>query len=259
MWRGMIYGVTGLLGGGKTLGAVVDMADHLRRGCIVVTNIQLNLAEIAKDLDVDEAWLRERYRYIDVEEDIDPYAWPMGDRRGTPNQRKVLIVIDEAGEWFSNLEGNKQLKAFTSFLRHSDKRGQDVYLIVQDPSILFRQGRVLVHRWLYMRNMRHWKIPGLGWGLPPPWRYEFHRLLHDSTGKTLLSRTCRLLGTRPYTYYDTSATYGDSARAESASVDGYGALTARVRKTGERDWIIWPAVLGGGLRCGLVALSGWLK
>jgi len=206
----MIYGVTGLLGGGKSYGSVRDAAYHIKKGGVVVTNIELNHLVIAGRFGLDPDEVKKRIFYIDPDVNSDPWEWPRGDPRGTGG-RRVLIIIDEAGEWFSSMESRHAIKDFASWLRQSDKRGQDVYLIVQDSSILAKQGRVLVHRWLYMRDMSKWKIPKLGWGLPYPWNQEFHRIEFDQTGRNMQGRYIHMRDKEVFRMYSTSAMFGNSA------------------------------------------------
>lgn len=219
----MIWGVTGLLGGGKSYGSVLDMCLHIKRGGVVATNIELNLDKVARFTVRSRSFCADRYYHIDPDVDVDFWGWPRGDQRGVGN-RRVLVVIDEAGEWFSGLLSRSKTVEFASWLRQSDKRGQDVYLIVQDASILAKQGRVLVHRWLYMRYMLHWRIPVLGWPLPPPWRYEFHRLEFDRTGRIPIGKTISMRDKRIFGIYQTSAMFGQSA-LQSSGVNPYEGLS----------------------------------
>lgn len=212
----MIYGVTGLLGGGKSYGSVRDAVIHISRGGVVATNIELNCSEIAKIIRRPLEYVKTRVYNIDPDENRNPWEWPRGDSRGQ-GTRRVLIIIDEAGEWFSSFESRQGIQDFCAWLRQSDKRGQDVYLIVQDSSILAKQGRVLVHRWLYMRNMEQWRIPKLGWPLPPPWNKEFHRLEYSTaTGKSSpqeIGKDIHYRDKRIYKVYQTSAMFGASAKS----------------------------------------------
>ena len=217
----MIYGVTGLLGGGKSYGCVKMGLEHMAKGGVWATNIVINIEAAAVWCRLPPDVVGKLYYNIDPDVNPDCYSWPRGDSRGR-GKRRVMVTIDEAGEWFSNLAdgGKGRMANFTSWLRQSDKRGQDVYLIVQDASILAKQGRVLAHRWIYFRNMRNWKIPKVGWGLPPPWCYEFHKFEYDSTGKNSIGKEISMTDRRIYHIYDTSAMFGQSAK-ESTGVFAY--------------------------------------
>lgn len=209
----MIFGVTGLLGGGKSYGSVRDMVAHIRRGGVVASNIDLVLPAVAAYLHRPLEWVQARFYLIDPDTNPDCWSWPRGDARGV-GLRRVLIVIDEAGEWFSSLDGRDAVKSFAAWLRQSDKRGQDVYLIVQDVSILAKQGRVLVHRWIYMRDMSKWKVPKFGFRLPPPWRYEFHRFETDTQGNKI-GHHIHIREKAIFGMYTTGAMFGHSAKAST--------------------------------------------
>jgi len=96
----------------------------------------------------------------------DPWSWPIGDRRGH-GTRKVWVVIDEAAEWIDayNSASSGWMREFCSWLRQSAKRGQEVRLIVQHPSMLHKRVRSLVARWAWHQDMSTFRIPVLGMGL----------------------------------------------------------------------------------------------
>lgn len=206
----MIYGVTGLLDGGKSYVSVLHGLFHIKKGGVWATNITINVDLAAAFCGVSVEVFNSRYHKISWETDGGWWDWPCGDARSFGKERKfVLITIDEAGEWFLNLSATSKemLSDFCTWLRRSNKRGQDVHLIVADASALAKQGRVLVHRWIYVRNMRYWRIPDLGWKLPPPWCNEFHELEYDVTGEKLISRTIFVRDKRVFNTYDTSAIF----------------------------------------------------
>ena len=69
---------------------------------------------------------------------MDPWTLRGGSLRGSGGNCRSMIVIDEAGEWldsYSDARHKGQLSDVASWLRQSDKLGQDVYFIVQfEPS-----------------------------------------------------------------------------------------------------------------------------
>lgn len=197
------------------------MVEHMASGGIVCTNIELNLPNIARYIRRPLNALKSQYYYINPDDDIDPWAWPQGDKR-SHGSRRIMLVIDEAGEWFSGVLPKNSTAQFAAWLRQTDKNGQDIYLIVQDPSILAKQGRVLAARWMYMRNMANWRIPGLGWKLPPPWNKEFHQFTFDHTGRGIpLQKKYRQISPVMFTFYDTAAMFGGSAVASLAAGNAY--------------------------------------
>lgn len=211
----MIYGVIGDLGGGKSYYTVRLMAHHIKAGGAVATNIELQHDNLARYTNKPVPVLEKLVRKIDPDVDGDPWQWPVGDPRGTPGGRRVMIVIDEVGEWFSSFEKRENLQNFFSWLRQSDKRGQDVYLIVQYASLLAKGGREVCHHWLAVRNMSKAKIPGIGWKLPPPVCFEFHARLFDRTGKIHLKTYKHIRETAIFKLYQTSAMFGVSALQSS--------------------------------------------
>lgn len=159
-----VWGITGNLGGGKTLSAVQVAVQAMQSGYFVATNIELCMDEICRYCDGD--WPRELYRRIDLESD-DPNSWPVGDPRGTDGGRRVLIIIDEVAEWFDQFSSTSSaVKRFLSWLRHSSKRSQDVFLVVQRREYLAKSLRILIARWLWVEDLAVYRVPKLRVRIP---------------------------------------------------------------------------------------------
>ncbi|GEM_PF-4427275 len=206
----MVYGVTGEIGGGKSRTCVRNMVNHIRGGGFVITNIDLHQDKICENFKLDPEKVAKRIDHVELGDDFNPFDWKHGDFRGQGN-RRVMIVIDEAAEWLSPDHNPKTAKLLSDFLRQTDKRGQDVYLIVQEASLLAKKGRVIAQRWIRVRNMAEWRIPKLGWKIPPPWNKEFHVFLLNKDGKELLSQTTYIRDQRYADCYTTDQLFGETA------------------------------------------------
>lgn len=209
----MIYGVTGKLGGGKSLHCVRWMLEQLRSGQPVCTNIELILDPTLRYTGLKLDDFKALYYMVDFDgEQADPWTLPTGDFRGTGDNR-VLIVIDEAAEWFSGMTRSGE-KEWSSWLRQSDKRGQDVVLIVQDPSLLARSGRCLVHRWQKCTDFGKAKIPI--WGgiaMPPAIRNLISVKTFDANGRDVIETDRFFKEQSLFDCYRTAAMFGESAIA----------------------------------------------
>lgn len=158
-----VWGISGNLGGGKTLSAVEIAVRSIASGYLVATNIDLDIDLICSELG---EWARPLYRRIDLEND-DPMTWPCGDPRGSGGDRRVLVVIDEVAEWFDQYASTSPaVRRFLSWLRHSSKRSQDVFLIVQRREYLAKSLRILVARWIWVEDLAVFRIPKLRIKLP---------------------------------------------------------------------------------------------
>lgn len=158
-----VWGISGNLGGGKTLSAVEIAVRSLSSGYCVATNIDLNIDLIANELG---SWVRPLYVRIDLEKD-DPMSWPCGDPRGSGGDRRVLVIIDEVAEWFDQYSSTSPaVKRFLSWLRHSSKRSQDVFLVVQRREYLAKSLRILVARWIWVEDLAVFRIPKLRMKIP---------------------------------------------------------------------------------------------
>lgn len=153
-----IWGITGNLGGGKTLSAVEMAVRAIASDYFVVSNIDLRMDRVCSLLG-ERA--RSLYKRCDLSTD-DPDSWPWGDPRGSGGSRRVLVILDEVAEWFDQYSGTSpQVRGFLSWLRHSSKRGQDVVLVVQRKEFLAKSLRILVARWVWVEDLAVWRMPGL--------------------------------------------------------------------------------------------------
>lgn len=150
-WRtANVYGIYGNLGGGKTLTAVEIMIECLNRGFSVVSNVELKHIEKSKG----------KYEFIEDFSTVDYWNLPTGAPRGSKSKYRSIIVIDEVAEFFDQYSsGSPFVKNFLSWLRHSSKRGQFVFLIVQKPEFLAKPLRLLVNRWIVCNDLDQMRVP----------------------------------------------------------------------------------------------------
>ena len=196
-----VIGIYGHLGGGKTLTAVDLSLGFLKLGWSVTTNINIF---------IDKAH-QCQYSYIEDIFDVDPWTFPVGAPRGSNDPFRSVIVIDEVAEFFDQYSYSSPLaKRFLSWLRHSSKRGQFVFLIVQHPDFLNGNLRKLVHKWIICDDMEQFRLPVLKIKIPF-WRDYVARRLFDKLGN-LLSRGLNFVRKSDIgRYYDT---------AQSIAVEG---------------------------------------
>lgn len=158
-----VWGITGNLGGGKTLSAVELAVRCIASNYFVCSNIELRMDEVCRDLGNRASSL---YRRIDLEND-NPDDWPCGDPRGSGGSRRVIVILDEVAEWFDQYSGmSPAVRRFLSWLRHSSKRGQDVVLVVQRKEYLAKSLRTLVARWIWVEDLAVWRMPILRMRVP---------------------------------------------------------------------------------------------
>lgn len=161
-----VWGITGNLGGGKTLTAVYMAVNAMRNGYFVCSNITLNVDLICLSFGKN---LRSLYKHISLDSpDFDPFKLPVGSPRGSGGGKRVLIILDECAEWVDQYSNAKdpRIQRLWSWLRHSSKRSQDVLLIIQRPDYLNKVLRLLVSRWLIIDDLAVWRLPVLRLRLP---------------------------------------------------------------------------------------------
>lgn len=211
----MVYGVCGRLGGGKSFTSVYLMLQALKRGWFVTSNIKLK-EDYLKRNNINAS----RYTYLDDFSGVDPWTFQKGDLRGSGGTVRSMIVIDEAGEWldsYGDARHKGQLSDIASWLRQSDKLGQDVYFIVQFENLLHNRLRSIVHKWLICKDLSKFKIPVIGLRLPWGMRdfivcTEFDGRSREYVGRLWLPKSRHI-----FDAYDTAAFFGLSWASSSGA------------------------------------------
>lgn len=161
-----LWGITGNLGGGKSLSAVQYAVDSMSRGYFVVSNIRLDVDRIANFYG---DFTRKLYQHISLDDpNFDPFKLPCGSPRGSGGKKRVLVILDECAEWVDQYSSAKdpRISRLWSWLRHSSKRSQDVFIIVQRPDYLNKVIRILITRWIWVHDLAVWRIPVLKMRFP---------------------------------------------------------------------------------------------
>lgn len=189
-----VYGIYGSLGGGKSLTAVDIMLQFMNLGHEVYSNIQLiNLSKQKRKL----------FHYYDPES-TPVMSLPYGDPRGSKGKKRVCIVLDECAEFLDQFTSTSTFtKDFCSWLRHTSKNGQFVFLIVQQPEFLVKSVRLIVNKWICCTDLAQFVLPVLRLRIPFTkgfvWRRIFDRHFN------LISRGFDIASKRVFgQFYDTS-------------------------------------------------------
>lgn len=197
-----IWGITGNLGGGKTLTAVYLSVNAMRDGFFVCSNVTFDMDAVCRSYGEH---LRGLYQHISLDDpDFDPFALPCGSPRGSHGGKRVLIVFDECAEWFDQYASGKdvRVKQLMSWIRHSSKRSQDVFLIVQRMDYLQKSLRILISKWVIVDDMSFWRMPVLRCRMPFMRGFVMQR--HFSRDKKLLARPSFISKTMWGRFYNTA-------------------------------------------------------
>ena len=199
----MIECYEGRLGGGKTYSAVVRIVDHLRRGGLVATNVELKwdrIVEYAGDRFGVVVESDQIIRLADEQIGLFHRHTPSGTA-GLP----VLVVIDEAHLTFNSRDYAKTDKLYRetlTFLTQSRKVHTDVIFISQSVLNMDKQFMRLVQFIWRFRDLSKWKIPGLGLAWP------INQILcvqFDYDGRTVLQRQFINKDKRIFALYETNS------------------------------------------------------
>ena len=204
-----VYGIYGSLGGGKSLTAVDIMLDFMLRGHDVYSNIRLyNLPPSYQS----------HFHYYDAD-GFDFKTLPYGSPRGTKGKRRVCIVIDEAAEYLDQFSSTSMYtRNFCSWLRHTSKNGQFVFLIVQSPDFLVKSVRLIVANWICCVDLAQFVLPFIRLRVPFTknliWRRVFDRRFN------LISRGFDTVNKKFFgQFYKTSALVAHSLNANDEDDD----------------------------------------
>lgn len=175
-----MIGIIGYMSGGKSYTAVEMMLSKMYHGHTCVSNIRLNCRPVTDYLGLPcVIWKRLYYRLSLDKEDLAPYHgimsddyenYPAGSPRGssTYERDKVFIFLDEISSIFDSMisAADGGVKSVAAWARHTEKRGQILYLIMQFPSELHKRLRVHITQYVQCINTSSVRIPLLGTGLP---------------------------------------------------------------------------------------------
>ena len=153
-----VYIVTGKLGSGKTLAMVGRMKEYIEAGKPVATNIDLDVRNLVrKKPKASITRLPDRPGAVDLD--------GLGQVHATADESlNGCVVLDECGTWLnSRTWSDKGRQAVIDWMLHSRKRGWDIYLIIQNVSLLDKQIRdSLAEFTVTCRRLDRLKIPFLG-------------------------------------------------------------------------------------------------
>lgn len=161
-----VWGITGNLGGGKSLSAVYLAVNAMRDGYFICSNITLNMDYICRTYG---RHLEHLYKHISLDDPgFDPFKLPCGSPRGSGGGKRVLVILDECAEWVDQYSSAKdpRISRLWSWIRHSSKRSQDVVLVVQRLEYLNKVLRLLISKWVVVDDLKIWRIPILRMRLP---------------------------------------------------------------------------------------------
>jgi len=214
----MIQAICGTVGGGKTLYAVLQIYEALRRGAHVSTNIHLVGWDIKTGaIDSTKGMFKRLFKYRRIRPtqlqylDFDAISNLAAVLpAGRPESRNI-VVLDEVNEWFDSVDRDKirtdsDFRNIQRFFRQSRKVYTDIYLVLQDFNTLNNRIRSLVSHVMFSRDLANLKagVVPIGFLL----RNWFFRRLYDNQSKTLTWRSMCRKETYAYGWYDTYQTYG---------------------------------------------------
>lgn len=227
-----MIGIVGHMSGGKTLTAVTDLLQRLKTGHVVATNIRLNCRGVSAFLNAPCVQWKRNYYYLSEEETgynvlgiADYHTWPMGSPRGSSDydSRLVYIYLDEVSSLFDSITHSSQenIKEVAVWARHTLKRGQVVYLIMQFSSELHKRLRNHITEYWSMVNTTNLRIPVLNFRLPRFLRGYIIRTKYAGDEETLVENPkWHLIDKRVYSCYNTGQiVFGGSIGVSTYAAD----------------------------------------
>lgn len=195
-----MIGITGNMSGGKTYTAVEILLHRLSESHRIVTNIRLNCRGVTSYLNVPCVFWKPYYFYLDNDNEFvgvynciplaDYNSYPVGSSRGSADydKNKVYIFFDEISSVFDSMtsSADSSIKSVSAWVRHSEKRGQMIYLIMQFSSELHKRLRNHITEYIHCTNSNSVLIPFTGLHLPFFLRDKIIRTVYMADGETLV-------------------------------------------------------------------------
>lgn len=204
--NGEIQLITGTLGGGKTLFAVEVIANHLRKGGHVYTNIEIRPDAVRTWLATQGLEFEADRLHVIPNASIRTFHETL--QRGEPDMR-VYVVIDEAGLEFNSRDWKDTSRELLNF--NVLVRKFDIFLvyIAQKPEMLDKQFRNLCQTQIDCRNLKHYRIAG-HFPLPIPLLFRVHYSLVWGKRIHTHTQTC-FVPKWVFGLYNSDALLGDAA------------------------------------------------
>jgi len=152
--------ITGKLGAGKSLCAMGKIREALVEGRKVATNLDINLSKLvgkkSKECVV--------YRVPDHPTLESLQGIGQGYEGEYDEEKTGIILLDECGTWLNSRDWqDKQRRPMLDYLLHIRKHRWQIYLLVQDISIIDKQFRkILGEHVVYCRRFDRMKVPFVG-------------------------------------------------------------------------------------------------
>lgn len=197
-----MIGITGNMSGGKTYTAVEILLSKLCSSHIVATNIKLNCNGVTSYLHCPCVIWKQFYYLLENDDEFtgnyhcialhDYNNYPCGSSRGSDDyeKRKVFIFLDEISSVFDSMISSADggIQSVAAWVRHSEKRGQMIYLIMQFASELHKRLRNHITEYIHCTNSNNILIPFTGLHLPSFLRNKIIRTHYMADGETLVGQ-----------------------------------------------------------------------
>lgn len=194
-----MIGITGFMSGGKSYYAVEHMLGMMIQHHRVASNIILQCQAVTSYTGIPCVfWKQLYYSLVDkpngyhqiAVDDYDHY--PHGSPRGSADyeRRICYIYLDEASSIFDSIthSADNKIQTVAAWCRHTEKRGQRLFLIMQFASELHKRVRVHITEFVSCTNSSSLKVPFLGIGLPRIFRNMTIRSRYCADGETQIGR-----------------------------------------------------------------------
>lgn len=174
----------GTLGGGKSYHAVQHALSYLAKGGRIYSNIQLvrpACEEFCRERYGVELNWGEQFRFLSADDIARLHEVVKGGDKDCP----VLCILDEVHLYHNSRDWSRASRGLLQWLTQSRKLYVDIIAITQHRNNLDKQWVRLVERYFRFRDLRRFKMPGLGIGFP---FFQCLSVEVDTDGKTVIRR-----------------------------------------------------------------------
>lgn len=230
----------GTLGGGKSYHAVERALKYLAVGGRVFSNIEMVEAECASyvrdNWGLELQW-PEQYRFLDASDIARLHEVVKGGTKDCP----VLCILDEIHLYHNARDWASASRGLLQWLTQSRKLFVDVICITQHRNNLDKQWLRLVAKFWRFRDLRKYKLPGLGIGIP---FVECLASEFDQDGRTLIRRDWERFDKRVFRCYCSEQLF-DGCVAGFAGAGLERVKLERTKRKGTRmKVVLWAVMIG---------------
>lgn len=203
---------TGLMGGGKSYMAIEKIVQHLPKGGLVYTNLDLNWEVIKAWCKVEHKVILDDKQYTQLK--TEELAEFQNFISAGTDENPVLVVIDECALFFNSRKWQESSSDMLAFLTQVRKVSVHLIFITQHIKDIDSQMRHRIHYMWMFTDLQKLKIMGI----TPPFPYMIRNCYAGVEKKARLFRRWVKKNTLIFSFYNSKQKFTDMKMKESPEI-----------------------------------------